>query len=301
MFKYIIAIFGLAFAGLIGFLAHYQPGHLLLVYQQKTLEIPLWLALLLNLGFICIILLVHAFFSSLYRGYQWIRHALQNRRHQRTLKAQQALSAYLQQLSALSQSNTSTVEVLQSTWASASRAFRYHPEAILLYADTLRKKGQAPTAENVLSQALDKYWYDSWVRLYGLIPSPNTAAQLKKAEKWLSSNKHTTSAALLLTLGRLSLRNRLWGKAKQYLEQSLALSPSAEGYAELGRLHEFLGDFVIGESCYKQGILALVGQDFVIYPPAVSTTPKPPPVSFFNRLLGRSTKKNGQNSLTYAE
>jgi uncharacterized protein HemY len=294
LFKYILAIFGLAFAGLIGFLAHYQPGHLLLVYQQKNLEIPLWLALLLNLGVICLILLVHAFFSSLYRGYRWIGHALQNHRRQHALEEQKALSVYLQQLSTLSQSNTSTLEILQSTWASAHKSFRYHPEALLLYIDTLRKKGLAPMAENVLSQALDKYWYDSWVHLYGLIPSPDANTQLKKAERWLSSNKHTSSATLLLTLGRLSLRNRLWGKAKQYLEQSIAISPSAEGYAELGRLHEFLGDFTIGESCYKQGILALVSQDFVIYPPAMSSMPKPPSQSFFNRLMGKSAKATTQ-------
>lgn len=156
-------------------------------------------------------------------------------------------------------------------------------------------------AEAVLSQALDKYWYDSWVRLYGLIPSPNAAAQLKKAEKWLRSNKHTASSALLLTLGRLSLRNRLWGKARDYLEQSLAIAPSAEGYAELGRLHEFLGDFILGESCYKQGILKLVGQDFVIYPPAVSSTQRPPTQSFFRRLMGRTVKASDPNSLTYSD
>lgn len=300
MFKYILVILGLAFAGLIGFLAHYQPGHLILVYQQKTLEIPLWLALLLNLGFICSILLIHAFFSSLYRGYRWAGSFLKNYRHRRALEAQQALSAYLHQLGILSQSNTSTIEGLQSTWASASRSFRYHPEALLLYVDTLRKKGLAPMAENILGQALDKYWYDSWIRLYGLIPGPDAAAQLKKAEKWLSSNKHSTSAALLLSLGRLSLRNRLWGKAKHYLEQSLAIAPSAEGYAELGRLHEFLGDFIMGESCYKQGILALVGQDFVVYPPAMPTTPKPPSQSFFNRLMGKSSKTSDPNSLTYS-
>src|SRR5690606_30571788 len=103
-------------------------------------------------------------------------------------------------------------------------------------------------------------------------------------------------------LGRLSLRNQLWGKAKLYLEQSLAISPSAEGYAELGRLHEYLGDFIMGESCYKQGIMALVGQDFVIYPPASATTPSVSSRSFFNRLMGNKTAiKNDPSSLTYSE
>jgi uncharacterized protein HemY len=301
MIKYILALFGLTFAGLIGFLAHYQPGHLILVYQQKTMEIPLWVALLLNVGFICAILLVHAFFCSLYRGYRGIVDGLKNLGLRRAIKAQQALSAYLQELRLLSQSNTQGIEQLQATWTSENRAFRYHPEALLLYVDALRKKGFAPMAENVLGQALDKQWYDSWVRLYGLIPSPDASAQLKKAEKWLSSNKHSTSATLLLTLGRLSLRNRLWGKAKLYLEQSLAISPSAEGYAELGRLHEYLGDFIMGESCYKQGMMTLVGQDFVVYPPAAPTTPQAPSASFFNRLMGKTAKKNDPSSLTYSE
>jgi uncharacterized protein HemY len=301
LFKYILAIFGLVFAGLIGFLAHYQPGHLVLVYHEKTLQFPLWLALILNLGFICLILLLHAFFSALSRGIAKIRDALKHYRQRKAIKAQQALSAYLQTLTNLSKANTGDIEHLHATWRSGSRAFRYHPEALLLYVDTLRKKGFSSMAENILRQALDIAWYDSWVRLYGLIPGPNEAEQLKKAQKWLSNKKDNASATLLLTLGRLSLRNRLWGQAKQYFERSIAIMPSAEAYAELGRLHEFLGDFTLGESCYKQGILSIVGQDFVQYPSPVALATHKSNQSLFSRLLGKSTPSNTHSTLSYSD
>ena len=41
---------------------------------------------------------------------------------------------------------------------------------------------------------------------------------------------------LLLTLGRLSLRNELWGKALEYFNVSASLLPSTEVYAEINRL-----------------------------------------------------------------
>jgi uncharacterized protein HemY len=264
LFQYVVAFFGLVFAGLTGILAYYRPGHLVLVYQQNNIEIPLWVALLLNVCLILFIFLIQAVLTSIVRSCRWIGHTLRHWRYDREQKRQRALSEFLQQISTLSQSHTLSVENLQLTWNSAPRAFRYHPEALLLYAASLNKKGLVPLAETVLRQAIDRQWYDSWVRLYGLIPSVNPEAQLKKAEKWKAS--HATSAVLLLTLGRLSIRNQLWGKAKHYLEQSLAMTPSAEGYAELGRLHEFLGDFTVGESCYKKGILELVGPECVAYP-----------------------------------
>ncbi len=48
--------------------------------------------------------------------------------------------------------------------------------------------------------------------------------------------------ALTLTLARLCIANKLWGKARNYLDASLTVEPSADAYAELGRLLVFLGE-----------------------------------------------------------
>ncbi len=61
---------------------------------------------------------------------------------------------------------------------------------------------------------------------------------MQKAEQWLTA--HPTDAHLLLALGRLSLRNQLWGKAREYFERSLQEQPSPEVFAELARLLQSL-------------------------------------------------------------
>ena len=48
--------------------------------------------------------------------------------------------------------------------------------------------------------------------------------------------RHPDDAILLMALGRMCQRQRLWGKAQSYLEASLAVAPSQEAHLELARL-----------------------------------------------------------------
>lgn len=66
---------------------------------------------------------------------------------------------------------------------------------------------------------------------------------------------------LLLALGRLSLRNRLWGKARSYLEASIGASPRSAAYGELGRLLEQLGEQEAAREHYRKGLELLVPVD----------------------------------------
>jgi HemY protein len=59
---------------------------------------------------------------------------------------------------------------------------------------------------------------------------------------------------LLLTLGRLCLQNRLWGKARDYLESSLRLQRSPETCAELARLLAQLGDTERSNLLFQEGL-----------------------------------------------
>src|SRR6185295_14287350 len=221
------------------------------------------------------------------RAWHSLTHYLSHWRLLRQQKEQLDLLRFLDQITTLTQSPDTTLEMIESAWTAASKHQRMHPEALLLYASFLNKHGQAEETENLLQEGLDKTWYDSWIHLYGLVQSREPNTSLKKAEKWL--NKHPENAVLLLTLGRLSIQCQLWGKARSYFEHSIAVKPSTEAYAELGRLHEFLGEFSTGESCYKKGIFVAVGTDQVIYPTTVPIDPKPAQ-SFFNRLLGTKPK-----------
>ena len=87
----------------------------------------------------------------------------------------------------------------------------------------------------------------------------DSGKQLERAETWLK--KHPNQPELLLTLGRLCLRNQLWGKAQSYLEASLGVAASAETCQVLGSLLEQLGENKTALEHYRQGLEQAVGQD----------------------------------------
>jgi HemY protein len=73
------------------------------------------------------------------------------------------------------------------------------------------------------------------------------------AESWLAA--HPDEPELLLCLGRLSARDKLWGKARDYFESSYRLQRSAEVCAELGRLLTGLGEPKVAAAYFREGLL----------------------------------------------
>lgn len=63
-------------------------------------------------------------------------------------------------------------------------------------------------------------------------------SRIAQAERWLQQRPE--DAGLLLALGRMCVRQRLWGKAQSYLEASLAVEDSQAGHLELARLDDRL-------------------------------------------------------------
>lgn len=142
---------------------------------------------------------------------------------------------------------------LQVYWDALHKHVRQQPEVIEQYAQLLLRVGADDEAEHVIRNALKKQWDVGLVKLYGLAVSPDLSKQISTAEGWLRS--HPEDPALLLTLARLCLAHKLWGKARSYLESTLALKPNADAYAELGRLLSFLGEQQKALDCYKTGLL----------------------------------------------
>jgi HemY protein len=112
--------------------------------------------------------------------------------------------------------------------AVAATAARYH----------LALGGNAE-AQAIIEQALEREWSSSLVALYGDAAGAEALKQIERAEKWLPS--HARDPALLLALGKLCMRQGLWGKAQSYIEASLALEPTHDGHMTLAALMELLG------------------------------------------------------------
>lgn len=141
---------------------------------------------------------------------------------------------------------------LQRAWEQLSSAQRQEPALVLAYAEQLRQLGAQVDAEEVLRQALKRQFDSHLARLYGLVRGADPAKQLQSAEGWLK--QHPADSSLLLTLGRLCLQNRLWGKARDYLDVSLRLQRNPEACAELARLLAQLGDTERSNQLFQEGL-----------------------------------------------
>lgn len=120
------------------------------------------------------------------------------------------------------------------------------------YTELLVSLGAESRAEQNLRDLIKKNWDEKLVNLYGRVSGENAKKQLDQARSW--AKKHTESPALLLTLGRLSMRNQYWGQAVKYFEQSLDLEPSAETLGELTRLLRHLGESDQAQLLLQQNI-----------------------------------------------
>ncbi len=128
----------------------------------------------------------------------------------------------------------SSAEALASLWKKIPDALRFDSSLIETYAKQLMRLKNDDECEILLRKMLSKHWDDNLVSLYGIVRGKNASEQLINAENWLKQKPN--NATLLLTLGRLSLKNELWGKALEYFEASNHLQPSRQSYAELCRL-----------------------------------------------------------------
>jgi HemY protein len=111
---------------------------------------------------------------------------------------------------------------------------------------------QDQEAEALLRKSLGRSWDDHLVDIYGLLRVPDVAEAMRTAEGWLKY--YPQNAALLRTLGRLSLRNQLWGVARDYFQRSLAVQKDPETFGELARLLHSLGDTQKSMEVYQSAL-----------------------------------------------
>ena len=114
---------------------------------------------------------------------------------------------------------------LEKAWYKIPRAQQTEPRLLLHYFDLINKAGiKIDSAENLLVKSLDSQWDDRLIDVYGRFNAGDANAQLKRSEKWLTD--YSQNEILLLALGRICVRARLWGKAQGYLEASIGIRPT---------------------------------------------------------------------------
>ena len=154
---------------------------------------------------------------------------------------------------------------LNTLWSQLPKAQRRVPAVIDAYARRAAGFGLILPAMDEVESALRREWSPLLVETYGVLGGDDLEARLRRAESWLDG--HPNDAVLLLTLGRMCVRLKLWGKAHQYLQRSLALAPSAGAWEALGDTFAGQGDAEQAQRCYRNALAFIRGDAVDALPP----------------------------------
>lgn len=162
----------------------------------------------------------------------------------------------------LRQAGSEGAQAVQHGWKLVPKALRSQPRLIGVYIQLLLLTGQETEAGSVLTSFLKKGWSDDIVALLGHFHGGKPQQQLTLLENCLK--QHPDNAVLLLTLGRVSVRNQLWRKAREYFDKALQhtndTALQAQINTDLARLLEQLGEREKSLQCYQRAVQLLEKQ-----------------------------------------
>lgn len=159
-------------------------------------------------------------------------------------------------------------EQLRRDWEALPRRLRRDTRLIRSQARLLVGVGAQADAIKLVTAGLSRGWDAELALLFSELEAEDTVSQLAAVEAWLK--QYGDQPALLFLAGRLCLRNKLWGRAKSYLDASFRADPRPETLLELGRAYEATKDEAAAEDAYRRGLELAVKADVVTTNPPVS-------------------------------
>lgn len=139
-------------------------------------------------------------------------------------------------------------------WNALPKPIRANPRVFSTYSRAAARCGGHDKLEKVVRKVLKTTWDPSLVEIYGELETSRPAAHLAHLEAWLA--RRGDDPVLLLAAARLCIQNQLWGKARSYLENSLALRAEADGYRVYGQLLEKMGEPDAAAEAFRLGLEA---------------------------------------------
>lgn len=147
--------------------------------------------------------------------------------------------------------------VLTEIWRSIPEAQRRDAQVAAAAARAYLSAGAHAAAQRIIENALDANWDATLVALYGECEG-DALKQIERAEAWLTRNPR--DGALLLALARLCARQALWGKARSYIDASIAVEPTYAAHLEAARLSEQAGDLDAANRHYRESLKLAVAR-----------------------------------------
>jgi HemY protein len=144
------------------------------------------------------------------------------------------------------------IESINAYWNKLPRALRKHERLLRARVNALIAGNNNELAATTICKALKTDWDSELTAIYGKLKLADKDEQLRQTEKWL--NQYPEDPVILLAAGRCCIRNQLWGKARSYIESSLAIAPTPAAYHELGHLMLKLDETAAATTAFAKGL-----------------------------------------------
>ena len=142
------------------------------------------------------------------------------------------------------------MNVLENYWQEIPKNYQQESRIIAAYASGLLHHHLHNQAEKLLMGAFKGSFDLQLFVQYSFIETDSAAKQLKQAEALFE--KVDTSVTALLAMARICLRNKLSGRAKQYVERAQELQKTPIGFYLLGQVFEQENNMPKALSYYHQ-------------------------------------------------
>ena len=175
-----------------------------------------------------------------------------------------AVAVRLRQLAAenLLRDRRHNPDALLELWQSLSNVERHSPRLADCAAELLIALDRQADARKIVEEALAQNWDARLLRRYPDTAGSDALPLIQKAEAW--RKERPEDGDLLFALGRLCLKQQLWGKAQSFLEAALKSADATKNeplkirsHRALARLHEQLGDGEKAASHYRESALSM--------------------------------------------
>ena len=149
--------------------------------------------------------------------------------------------------------NTAFCRWAYALWQKTPKPDKLNPYVALHAAHAFNQADLGLQSKLLLEAALHANWDERLVAAYAICPETCAQGRIAQAERW--HERHPSDATLLSTLGMLCIKDQLWGKAKQYLERSLALEETAKVHILLASMAEHRAATETALDHYKRAAL----------------------------------------------
>jgi HemY protein len=175
-----------------------------------------------------------------------------------------AVAVRLRQLAAenLLRDRRHNADALLELWHALTPVERHSPRLADCAAELLIALERQNDARKIVEEALAQNWDARLLRRYPDTAGNDALPLIQKAEAW--RKERPEDGDLLFALGRLCLKQQLWGKAQSFLEAALKSANAVHNeplkirsHRALARLHEELGDAGKAATHYRESALAM--------------------------------------------